>query len=300
MVRVGSDERSFTVDSNWEKLPSGWEAPMAAVAVDSRDRVYGFNRGPNKVIIFDKEGNYLDHWKDSDFIFPHAIYADHADNIWIVDRDAGQVLKYTPEGELLLSIGEKGYRSDTGADNSVFTSDGFKDVTHAGEPFNLPAGVAVAPSGDVFVADGYANCRVHRFDSQGNHILSWGEPGNGEGQFMLPHGVSIASDGTVLVSDRENDRIQAFDQTGNFLSEWATDLIGPALVWQDSIGQGFVPEHNGGNFSVLSSEGGRIARWGGEQYISCHGAAGDSEGGIYFVQPVTGLIGRHIVKYIPE
>ena len=117
MVRVGSDERSFTVDSNWEKLPSGWEAPMAAVAVDSRDRVYGFNRGPNKVIIFDKEGNYLDHWKDSDFIFPHAIYADHADNIWIVDRDAGQVLKYTPEGELLLSIGEKGYRSDTGADN---------------------------------------------------------------------------------------------------------------------------------------------------------------------------------------
>ena len=295
MVRVGSDERSFTVDSNWEKLPSGWEAPMAAVAVDSRDRVYGFNRGPNKVIIFDKEGNYLDHWEDSDFIFPHAIYADHADNIWIVDRDAGQVLKYTPEGELLLSIGEKGYRSDTGADNSVFTSDGFKDVTHAGEPFNLPAGVAVAPSGDVFVADGYANCRVHRFDSHGNHILSWGEPGNGEGQFMLPHGVSIASDGTVLVSDRENDRIQAFDQTGNFLSEWATDLIGPALGWQDSVGQGFVPEHNGGNFSVLSSEGGRIARWGGEQYISCHGAAGVSEGGIFFVQPVTGLIGRHIV-----
>ena len=85
MVRVGSDERSFTVDSNWEKLPSGWEAPMAAVAVDSRDRVYGFNRGPNKVIIFDKEGNYLDHWEDSEFIFPHAIYADHADNIWIVD-----------------------------------------------------------------------------------------------------------------------------------------------------------------------------------------------------------------------
>ena len=117
---------------------------------------------------------------------------------------------------------------------------------------------------------------------------------------MLPHGVSIDVHGTVLVSDRENNRIQAFDQDGTFLSEWATGLIGPALVWQDSIGDGFVPEHNGGNFSVLSSVGDQIARWGGEQYISCHGAAGDSEGGIYFVQPVTGLVGRHIVKYVPE
>ena len=74
MVKVGSSERSYTVDSNWEKLPPGWEAPMAAVAVDSKDRVYGFNRGIHKVIIFDKDGNYLDHWKDVDFIFTHAIY----------------------------------------------------------------------------------------------------------------------------------------------------------------------------------------------------------------------------------
>ena len=161
MEQVGSDSRTYMVDYDWLKLPEGWEAPMAAVTVDSMDRIYGFNRGENGVIIFDTDGNYLGHWEGVDFIFPHAIYADHEDNIWIVDRDAGQVLKYTAEGEQKLAIGTRGYRSNTGADNSVFSSDGYKDVVRAGEPFNLPAGVAVAPSGDVFVADGYANCRVH-------------------------------------------------------------------------------------------------------------------------------------------
>ena len=59
-------------------------------------------------------------------------------------------------------------------------------VTHAGGPFNIPAGVAVAPSGEVFVADGYANCRVHRFSAEGEHLASWGAPGEGAGHFNLP------------------------------------------------------------------------------------------------------------------
>ena len=145
MTTVGSGEHTFEAVYDWAKLPDGWDAPMAAVAVDSQDRVYGFNRGERGVIVFDKDGNYVSHWADADFVFPHAIYADPSDNIWIVDRDAGQILKYTPEGELLLAIGERGHRSDTGADNSVFSSDGWRDVTRGGGPFNLPAGVAVAP-----------------------------------------------------------------------------------------------------------------------------------------------------------
>ena len=271
---------------------------MAAVTVDSQDRVYGFNRGGHGVIVFDKGGGYLFDWGETDFAFPHTIYADRHDNIWIVDRNDGQVLKYTPQGVLLLAIGKKGYRSDTGADNSVFSSSAYSQVTHAGEPFNLPAGVAVTESGEVFVADGYANCRVHKFDAKGEHLMYWGEPGSGPGQFMLPHGIWVDSGGRVLVADRENDRVQVFSQEGVFLSQWPAELVGPAAMFVDSKGTAFVAEHNGGLFSVLTSEGDRITRWGGPQFRSCHGVAGDSEGSIYFVQPVEGKQGRRLVKYV--
>ena len=295
---VGQGRYEYEVLEDWARVPQEWTAPMAAVAVDSHDRVYGFNRGEHGVIVFDKDGSYLFDWGETEFAFPHSIYADRHDNIWIVDRNDGQVLKFTPQGELLLTIGKKGYRSDTGADNSVFSSSGYAQVTHAGEPFNLPAGVAVAESGEVFVADGYANCRVHKFDADGNHLMSWGEPGSGPGQFMLPHGMWIDSRGRVLVTDRENDRVQVFTPDGRFVSQWPSELIGPAAVFVDSDGTAFVAEHNGGFFSVLTQDGDRIVRWGGPQFRSCHGVAGDSEGGIYFVQPVEGKQGRQLVKYV--
>lgn len=300
MPTVGSGEHAFEIISDWANLPDGWDTPMAAVAVDSQDRVYGFNRGERGVIVFDPDGGYLSHWRGAEFVFPHAIHADADDNIWIVDRDAGQVLKYNPDGVLLMSIGERGHRSDTGADNSVFSSNGWSDVTHGGEPFNLPAGVAVAPNGDVFVADGYANCRVHKFSADGAHLLSWGDPGSGAGQFNLPHGVWIDKRGQVLVADRENDRVQAFDQNGGYLGRWSAELIGPATIWMDAADRAYVAEHNGGFFSVLDADGNRLARWGGPEFRSCHGSAGDSQGNIYFVQPDpdAGATGRRIVKYV--
>ncbi len=298
MPTEGAGHHTFEVISHWAKLPDGWDAPMAAVAVDSHDRVYGFNRGERGVIVFDANGSVISHWDGVEFVFPHAIYADPSDNIWIVDRDAGQVLKYTAEGELLMAIGERGHRSDTGADNSAFSSNGWVDVTHGGEPFNLPAGVAVAPNGDIFVADGYANCRVHKFSSDGAHLKSWGDPGDGPGQFNLPHGVWVDGRGQVLVADRENDRVQVFDQDGIHLAQWPAELIGPAAIWMDADGAAYVAEHNGGFFSVLDADGAPLARWGGPEFRSCHGAAGDSEGSIYFVQPVEGQSGRRIVKYV--
>ena len=138
---VGAGTHSYDVISDWAKVPEGWNAPMAAVTVDSQDRIYGFNRGERGIIVFDKDGNYLSDWGETDFAFPHAIYADPSDNISIIDRNAGQVLKYTPDGELLMTIGEKGYRSDTGADNSVFSSSGYGEVTHGGFPFPVRQGM---------------------------------------------------------------------------------------------------------------------------------------------------------------
>ena len=296
---VGSGDYRYEVNEDWARLPDGWHAPMAAVTVDSQDRVYGFNRGERGVVVFDKHGDYLYDWGETGFSFPHAIYADGRDNIWIVDRNDQQALKYTPQGELLMTIGEKGYRSDTGADPADFGSSGYTQVTRGAEPFNMPAGIAVAPSGDIFIADGYANARVHRFGADGALLKSWGEPGAGHGEFMLPHGACVDNRGNVLIADRENDRVQVFTQDGEFVAQWPTKLIGPAVVWQDADSVCYVAEHNGGYFSVLNADGELLARWGDAKYRSCHGAAGDSEGSIYFVQPTSGegSGGRRIVKY---
>lgn len=296
---VGSGNHRYEVNEDWARLPDGWHAPMAAVTVDSQDRVYGFNRGQRGVVVFDKQGNYLYDWGETGFSFPHAIYADGQDNIWIVDRNDQQALKYTPQGELLMTIGEKGYRSDTGADPADFGSSGYTQVTRGGEPFNMPAGIAVAPSGDIFIADGYANARVHKFGADGALLKSWGEPGDGPGEFMLPHGACVDNRGNVLIADRENDRVQVFTQDGEFVAQWPTKLIGPAVVWQDADSVCYVAEHNGGYFSILNADGELLARWGDAKYRSCHGAAGDSEGSIYFVQPTSGegSGGRRIVKY---
>ncbi|MCH7802228.1 MAG: 6-bladed beta-propeller [Chloroflexi bacterium] len=297
---VGAGTHSYDVISDWAKVPEGWNAPMAAVTVDSQDRIYGFNRGERGIIVFDKDGNYLSDWGETDFAFPHAIYADPSDNIWIIDRNAGQVLKYTPEGELLMTIGEKGYRSDTGADNSVFSSSGYGEVTHGGGPFNLPAGIAVAANGNIFVADGYANCEVHKFSPDGEHLKSWGSPGSGPGEFMLPHGAWVDSRGQVLIADRENNRVQVFSQDGDFISQWPSEMIGPAVVYIDKDDVAYVAEHNGGMFSILTLDGEVISRWGGMEFRSCHGVSGDSEGSIYFVQPVEGQQGRKLVKYVRQ
>ena len=299
-MTVGSEAYKFEVIEDWAKIPRGWNAPMAAVTVDSQNRVYGFNRGEHPVIVFDKNGDYLDSWGDGMFAFPHAIYADSHDHIWIIDSYHSQVFKFTTRGELLMTIGERGFRSDTGADNKVFSVNGYKQVTHPGGPFNMPTGIAVADSGDIFVVDGYANCHVHRFSPDGNHLNSWGQPGSGPGQFMLPHGIWIDSRQRVLIADRENDRVQVFAQSGEFISQWPTKLLGAAVLWVDRNDIVYVAEHNGGYFSVLTLDGELLARWGSEKFWSCHGVSGDTKGNVYFVQPAPreGVKGRRIVKYV--
>ena len=296
---VGSDKYTYEVNEEWASLPEGWEMPAAAVAIDSQDRVFVFNRSPeHPIVIFDREGNYLSSWGKGLVTFAHAILIDREDNVWLVDRDAGQVMKLTPGGEPLMTIGTKGHRSDTGVDPADFSSNAYKNVTHGGEPFNMPAGIAITPSGDIFVADGYANCRVHKFSPQGELLLSWGEPGSGPGQFNLPHGVWIDKDGRVMVADRENDRVQAFTQEGEYITTWPTHLIGPACFYVDDENVVYIPEHNGGLVSVLTLDGERLAQWGSQIHSSCHGIWADSHHDLYVVQPGEWGRGRRVVKFV--
>jgi DNA-binding beta-propeller fold protein YncE len=295
---VGSGTYTYEVNDDWAKLPDGWAMPAAAVTVDSRDRVYCFNRTPDHpIVVFDREGNYLSCWGAGLFAFPHTIRVDADDNLWLVDRDHGQMLLFTSEGTLLRTVGTRGHRSDTGVSPQDFSSAAYRNVTHGGGPFNLPTDIALTPSGEMFMTDGYGNARVHKFAADGTYLMSWGEPGTGPGQFNLPHGVWIDTRGRVLVCDRENDRVQVFNQEGKFLHVWPSPLIGPAAFYVDADDIVYIPEHNGGLVSVLTLEGERLAQWGEGGFRSCHGIWGDSRGDLYVVRPGAWGRPRRVVKY---
>ena len=299
---VGSGKYTYRVNEEWQRPPAGLDVRACAVSVDSQDRVYCFNRNAeHPVVIFDRDGNFLSSWGAGLFTFPHAIrivQENGQDVVWLCDEHHQQFQKFTTAGKLLQTVGEKGARSDTGVPADDFTSQAWRKVTHGGGPFNLPTDIAFAPDGSMFMTDGYGNARVHKFSPDAKHLFSWGEPGTAPGQFNLPHGVWIDRRGRVLVADRENDRVQIFDQNGKLLSVWATELIGPAFFYVDNDDVVYIPEHNGGRISILTLDGERLARWGdGPVHRSCHGIWVDSRGDLYVVQPGEWGRVRRVVKY---
>jgi sugar lactone lactonase YvrE len=296
---VGAGKHTYELDEEWAQLPDGVDVLAASVTVDANDNVYCFSRvKEHPVVVFDRDGNFLRSWGAGRFAFPHTIRADKDDNLWLVDRDHAQMMLFTTEGKLLRTIGTKGFRSDTGVPPDDFRSDAYQKVTHGGPPFNLPTDIDVAPSGDLFVTDGYGNARVHKFGADGTLVKSWGEPGTAPGQFRLPHGVWIDRRGRVLVADRENDRVQIFDQDGRLLTVWPTKLIGPAVFYVDDEDVVYIVEHNAGMVSVLTLDGERLAHWGDPAFRSCHGIWGDSRGDLYVVRAGSWGRRRRVVKHV--
>ena len=205
----------FEVTEGWEHLPQGWSfTEVAGVATDSRDRVYVFCRGEHPLIVFDKDGKFLDAWGEGMFPRPHGIFIDHLDQVHLVDCWDHTIRTFTTDGTLLRTVGESGQCSDTGFEPDV------SPVQYAGEPFNQVTNVAVLRDGSMYVADGYGNARVHRFDADGKLAFSWGRPGSAPGEFNLPHGIAVDSAGTVYVADRENSRIQLFSPQGEYRKSW--------------------------------------------------------------------------------
>ena len=214
-MALGANRLEYEVIEGWERLPEGWSfVEVAGVAVDSKDRVYVFNRGAHPVIVFDKEGKFLAAWGEGVFTCAHGIFIDRADNVWCCDNVDHTVRKFTTEGELKMTIGEPHKPAETGF---VF---GEQPVQHSGGPFNMVTNLAVGPGGELFISDGYGNARVHRFSAEGALLASWGEPGNGPGQFNLPHAIAVDRGGRVYVADRENSRIQIFTAGGDLVTVW--------------------------------------------------------------------------------
>ncbi|MCE2475430.1 MAG: hypothetical protein J4F47_07660 [Alphaproteobacteria bacterium] len=214
-MSLGTHKLEYEVLEGWEQLPENWSfVEVAGVAVDSKDRVYVFNRGAHPVIVFDKEGKFLNAWGEGVFASAHGIFIDHNDHVWCADNFDHTVRKFTTDGELLMTLGEANQPANTG-----FVL-GESPVQHAGGPFNMVTNVAVTGAGDLFIADGYGNARVHHFTGTGELVASWGGPGGAPGEFNLPHGIAVDRSGRVFVADRENSRIQIFSPTGEYLDSW--------------------------------------------------------------------------------
>jgi DNA-binding beta-propeller fold protein YncE len=291
---------SYQVVEGWEQLPSGYEhRDVAGVAVDSEDRVYLICRGDHPIIIYDQKGKFLGSWGQGEFTYrTHGITVGPDEMLYCTDDGNHTVRKFTPDGKLLMTLGTMNTPSDTGYDGKDTGT-----VSRPGGPFNRPTNLAVGPKGDLYVSDGYGNCRVHQFSPTGELKRAWGVPGHGPGQFFLPHGIAVDRDGRVFVCDRENDRIQIFSPDGEYLTEW-TDTQRPTHVVFDAQGRAYVSElwwHKGqtsqrhgpisearhGRVSVYDTGGRVLARWGSADacapgsFAAPHGLAVDSRGDIY-------------------
>ena len=258
--------------------------------------------------MYERDGRFVRSWGEDAFSErAHGITIGPDGSVYCVDDADHSVRKFTPDGELRMTLGMRGRPSDTGYDGAAYAT-----IARAGPPFNRPTNLAIAPSGDLYVTDGYGNARVHRFAADGRLVASWGAPGGGPGEFRIPHGICILADGRVLVADRENDRIQVFDLDGAYLEEWRdiqrpTHLcVGPdgliyvAELWwrtgQRSQRFGEITADRYGRVTALRYDGTVVARWGGTApgtpggFTAPHGIAVDSRGDVY-VAEVTYTIG---------
>jgi DNA-binding beta-propeller fold protein YncE len=268
--------------SDFLKFPDGVQiGEGAGVAVNSQGHIYVFNRGEHPLMEFDQNGNYLHSIDDGlyGFVYPHFVRVDKQDNIWIVDGGSGMVIKMNPKGRALMQLGRRPEPFELG-----------QPIPLNNETFNRPTDVAFDSAGDIFVADGYGNSRVVKYDKNGKFVKTWGKRGAAPGEFNLPHSIVIDSKDRVYVADRENNRIQIFDVDGKFLTEWRnvgspwTLCITPGPQENLYVADGYV-----NRIYKLDMDGNVLGGFGqtGRQigeFLNTHGLACDANQNLYVAE----------------
>jgi sugar lactone lactonase YvrE len=289
----------------WEQLPEGRKhLDVSAVAVDGQDRVYLLTRFDQGVLVYDRDGAFLGSWGEDAFDRPHGMAASETE-VWVTDTGDHTVRKFASDGELLIELGTPGVPSETGYDTSIPVRDqkARTETITGGPPFNQPTGVVVAADGDIFITDGYGNCRVHRYSPSGELLATFGTPGSGPGEFRLPHTAVFDLSGRLLVADRGNELIHVFTPEGELLESWEAQRPNSLAVSSDGLvfigqsawkvgnyswRQGPITEDMPASVSVCSPEHGAVVATigGGDasepgNFVTCHGIALDSQDDLY-------------------
>jgi DNA-binding beta-propeller fold protein YncE len=262
------------------KLPADrYLGEAAGVAVNSKGHIFVFHRGGHTQLLeFDGDGKFIrEIGKDLyGFVFAHVVRIDKDDNIWCVDEGSNMIIEFNPEGRVLMLLGRK-----------PETVEGVAPAAARSEPppardnlFNRPTDVAWDAAGNSYISDGYNNSRVAIVDKDGNWINSWGKRGTAPGEFHTVHSIADDAAGTIYVGDRENRRIQIFDNDGTFLAQWnnvgAPWAIcitpGPkqVLYSSDSVpGRIYKLDLNGNILGVFGKAGKRSGQFGWVHEIAC-------------------------------
>lgn len=266
---------------NWLQLPPDVQlGPVSAVAVDREDRVYVAHRGKRPVLVFDAAGKFLRSFGDDFLKTPHGLRIAPDGNVWLTDIGHHQVVKCSPEGKVLLTLGTKGQAGAT-------------DVL-----FDRPTDIAITPGGEFYVSDGYGNARVLKFAADGKLLTQWGKKGKGDGEFNLPHALCLDEKGRVYVGDRGNERVQVFDGDGKYTTQWRTSGAPYGLACAGE--RLFVADGRAHWIAVLDRDGKFLGRWGAKgradgQFLLPHMLAVDSRGSVYVAE----VDGRRLQKFVP-
>lgn len=210
----------YEVDRAWPQRPAQYDnAAVPGIAVDAKDQIWVFTRTQPFVQVYAADGKLIRAWGQDPLTNAHHIKIDQDGNVWLADIGLHVVRKFSPGGEILQTIGTAGQKGT--------------DKTH----LNAPTDMAITPTGEVFVADGYGNNRVVHFDAKGQYVKEWGQLGVGPHDFSLPHAIGIDSKGVLYIADRNNQRVQVYSQAGKLLDSWQNVIVpwGICITANDEI-----------------------------------------------------------------
>jgi streptogramin lyase len=209
---------------------------ISGVALNSKGHVFALSRGntsgpacaaaATQLLEFDAQGKFIGEMGKNLYAwsFGHTVKVDPQDNIWVTEKGSDMVIKFDPEGRVLMVFGRKQEASDE--DTAPLKHP--KPLLPAEDGrFRQVTDVAWDKAGNTFISDGYINSRVAKVDKDGNWLKSWDERGKEPVQFNTPHSIATDANGNVYVADRGNHRIQVFDGDGKFMRQFVINVPVP-------------------------------------------------------------------------
>ena len=236
---LGSLFDRYTVRADFAGLAgAGWGASTTSVATDGRGHVIVMVRAVPYIRVFTSEGKPVKTWGDAGlFNLAHSVHVAPDGSVWATDPNAHVVHRFTPDGQLLMTLGKKGVSGDDASQDA----------------FNQPNSVGFAPNGDVYVSDGYGNSRVVHFTADGKFVrIIGGRKGAAPGELQVPHGVAVDPQGRIIVADSDNKRLSVFDKDGRFVKTIAAPSRGGVAAAAD--GTIYVSDVNAGAVVVIRND----------------------------------------------